>query len=178
MRTLIIAILLTALCGMTPAYGSEYEDMDINLGKAVVARAICKDPSEVSYVSKVRKNIYLFAVFYAKQEARFVVGVSDKMIRLQGREFLKLTNTIPYTFDTSAKCAVVQFSSPECPVSEPLVVCSEKTPEEKLDETFWGRPVPDLLDEDLREALERYKTEGQTAPQEGDAAQDGGQPQQ
>lgn len=157
----IITILFILCLGLSaiPALASEYEDMDICLGKAVVARAICKDPLEVNYVAKVKDNIYLFSVFYARQEARFVVGVSDKVVRIQGKEFLKLTKTLPYHFDSDAKCGVVQFSSPDCSITEPIVCCSEKTTEEKLDEKFWGRPIPELLDEDLRKALEAYENE-------------------
>ncbi len=158
MRRFFIAVLILA-AGLVPARSgaSEFEDMDICLGKAVVARTVCKEPSEVNYVAKVRDNIYLFSVFYARQEARFVVGVSDTMIRIQGKEFLKLTNTLPYHFDSDSKCGVVEYSSPDCPNSEPIVCCSEKTEEEKLDDKFWGRPIPELLDEDLRKALEEYE---------------------
>jgi hypothetical protein len=169
MRRIIIAFLILAAgLAATNAPASEFQDMDICLGKAVVARAICKDPLEVNFVARVKDDIYLFSVFYARQEARFLVGVTDKTIRVQGKEFLKLTKTIPYHFDADAKCAVVNFSSPECPNSEPIVCCSEKTTEEKLDDKFWGRPIPDLLDEDLRRALEEYE-QGQGA-QEGDNA--------
>jgi len=155
----IIATLLILAAGLAaaPAQASEFQDMDICLGKAVVARVICKDPLEVNFVARVKKDIYLFSVFYARQEARFIVGVTDKTIRIQGKEFLKLTKTIPYHFDEDAKCGVVDFSTPDCPNPEPIVCCSEKTSEEKLDEKFWGRPIPDLLDEDLRKALEEYE---------------------
>ena len=158
MRRIIAAIfVLVAGLAAMPASASDYQDMDICLGKAVVARAICKDPLEVNFVAQVKDNIYLFSVFYARQEARFLVGVTDKMIRLQGKEFLKLTKTIPYHFDGGAKCAVVNFSTPDCPVTEPIVCCSEKTVEDTLDDKFWGRSVPDLLEEDLRKALEEYE---------------------
>ena len=174
-RTIIPLLVLAAWLAAVPVFASDYEDMDICLGKAVVARAICKDPLDVNFVAKVKDNIYLFSVFYARQEARFLVGVTDKMIRVQGKEFLKLTKTIPYHFDKEAKCAVVEFSTPDCPVSAPIVCCSEKTPEEKLDDKFWGRPIPDLLDEDLRKALEEYEKEA--GQEEGADAEAGdGQP--
>lgn len=156
MRRIIIAMVATVFIGLTagPTLASEFEDMDICLGKEVLARALCKDPLEINYVAKVRDNLYLFSVFYARQEARFVVGISNKKIRIQGKEFLTLTKTIPYEFDTMSKCGVVRFSTVECPNSQPIVCCSEKTVEEKLDEKFWDRPIPDLLEEDLRRALE------------------------
>ncbi|MBG0791752.1 MAG: hypothetical protein H0S80_14775 [Desulfovibrionaceae bacterium] len=173
----IIASLVLAVLAATPAFASEFEDMDICLGRAVIARAICKDPLDVNFVTKVKDNIYLFSVFYARQEARFVVGVTDKMIRVQGKEFLKLTKSLPYHFDKDSKCAVVEFSIPDCPVSEPIVCCSEKTTEEKLDDKFWGRSIPDLLDEDLKKAFEEYEQEQeQGADQEPGAETQGEQP--
>ncbi|WP_203529646.1 hypothetical protein [Pseudodesulfovibrio sp. JC047] len=156
MRRALFIITTIALLGMTTGsvWASDYEDMDICLGKKVLARALCKDPLEINYVARVRKNIYLFSVFYARQESRFVVGISNSKIRIQGKEFLTLTQTIPYEFDTTSKCAVVKFTTPECRNAPPIVCCSEKTVEEKLDEKFWDRPVPDLLEEDLRRALD------------------------
>jgi hypothetical protein len=156
MRRILIALCLALALAVVsgPARASDYMDMDICLGKQVLARILCKDAREVNFVAKVRDNVYLFSVFYAKQMARFVVGISNDKIRVQGREFLKLTRTIPYEFDETSKCGVVEYSSSECRNSEPIVCCSEKTEEEKLDDKFWDRPIPDLLEEDLRKALE------------------------
>lgn len=154
-----ILVVFSLLLTVQAAWASPFEDMDICLGKRLLARVLCKDPIEISYVSKVRDNIYLFSVFYARQEARFVVGVGANNIRIQGQEFLTLTKTIAYEFDGSSKCGIVNYTSPECITTEPLVCCSEKTVEEKLDETFWDRPIPDLLEEDLRKALETQQPE-------------------
>ncbi|RWU02757.1 hypothetical protein DWB63_14570 [Pseudodesulfovibrio sp. S3] len=177
MRRFFFAICMAFLVGLTPlpSQASEFEDMDICLGKQILARILCKDPLEVNYVTKVRPNIYLFSVFYAKQEARFVVGVSGDKIRVQGKEFLKLTRTIEYHFDSTAKCGVVEYSSSECTRTSPIVCCSEKTVEEKLDEKFWDRPIPDLLEEDLRKALEALPPEGEEPAPEGTPDQGGQQ---
>jgi len=167
MRRILIALSLAAALtlGAGAARASDYMDMDICLGKQVLGRILCKDPQEINYVAKVRDNIYLFSVFYAKQEARFVVGISSDKIRVQGKEFLRLTRTIPYDFDETSKCGVVEYSSSECTRTDPIVCCSEKTEEEKMDEKFWDRPIPDLLEEDLRKALEDLPPEeGQPAP--------------
>ena len=140
--------------------------MDICLGKQILGRILCKSPQEVNYVAKVRDNIYLFSVFYAKQEARFVVGISGDKIRVQGKEFLKLTRTIPYDFDKTNKCAVVEYSSAECTRTEPIVCCTEKTEEDVKEENFWDRPIPDLLEEDLKKALEVLPPEEQPAQEQ------------
>ena len=166
MRRIIPAICALLIMGLTalPAHASEFEDMDICLGKQVLSRMLCKSPLEINFVSRVQENIYLFSVFYAKQEARFVVGVSENTIRVQGKEFLKLTKTLPYRFDKTSKCGVVEYSSTECLRYDPIVCCSEKTVEEKLDDKFWDRPIPDLLEEDLRKALETLPPEEEVQP--------------
>lgn len=171
MRRILIALsLVLALASVSgPARASDFMDMDICLGKQVLGRILCKDPQEINYVAKVKDNIYLFSVFYAKQEARFVVGISNNKIRVQGKEFLKLTRTIPYDFDKTSKCGVVEYSSSECTRTDPIVCCSEKTEEDVKEEKFWDRPIPDLLEEDLRKALEVLP------PESGQPAQ--GQPQ-
>ncbi|WP_319582086.1 hypothetical protein [uncultured Pseudodesulfovibrio sp.] len=168
MRRILIALSLALSMALTavPAPASDYMDMDICLGKQVLGRILCKDPQEINYVSQVRDNIYLFSVFYAKQVARFVVGISGDKIRVQGREFLKLTRTIPYDFDTTSKCAVVEYSSSECTRTEPIVCCTEKTEEDVKEEKFWDRPIPDLLEEDLKKALEVLPPEGQPAQEQ------------
>lgn len=147
-------MVLTVTAFVIPAQASEFQDMDICLGRQVIARALCKDANEVNFVSRVRDNINLFSVFYAKKEARFFVGVYRDMIKIQGKDYLTVTRTIPYHFDASSKCGVVEFSPSECPTLERIVCCSQKTVEEELDEKFWDRPIPELLEEDLRKALE------------------------
>ncbi|QJB55162.1 hypothetical protein [Pseudodesulfovibrio sp. zrk46] len=150
---LLFALLLTLTLAL-PAQATEFMDMDICLGRKLIARILCKDELEVNYVSRVHENVYLFSVFYANKEARFFVGVYNDMIRIQGKDFQTTTRSIPYHFDSAAKCSVVDYAVPECLNTERLVCCSEKTIEEELDEKFWDRPIPDLLEEDLQRALQ------------------------
>ena len=169
--TLIIAA-LAAFAHPSPA--SEYTDMDICLGRQVVARLLCKDSGEVNYVSRVQDDIYLFSVFYANKEARFFVGVYKDMIRVQGKDYQTVTRSIPYHFDEKAKCGVVDYTVPGCPLTDRIVCCSEKTVEEKLDDRFWNRPIPELLEEDLRKALEGANA---TQPDQPAPAPEGGETQ-
>lgn len=168
----VIALALFAL----PAKASEYQDMDICLGRQIVARILCKPVIEINFVTKVRENIYLFSCFYAKKEAHFFVGVYKDMIRVQGKEFKTITRTIPYHFDETAKCGVVDYSVPDCETNERIVCCSEKTAEEELDDKFWDRPITDLLDEDLRNALEEDQQQEEQPTPEGEQQQDGEAP--
>ncbi|MGE4192772.1 MAG: hypothetical protein AB7E51_05240 [Pseudodesulfovibrio sp.] len=161
MRRILFALCATLVMTLsaTAAKASEYTDMDICMGRQLLARVLCKDPMEINFVAKVKDSIYLFSVFYARQEARFVVGISSDTVRIQGKEFLKLTRTISYTFDKTSKCGVANYSNSECINREPVVCCSEKTEEEKMDQKFWDRPIPDLLEEDLRKALDSLPPE-------------------
>lgn len=176
MRKLLrLTLIIAALAAFVqPSDASEYLDMDICLGKQVVARTLCKDPVEVNYVSQVKENIYLFSVFYADREARFFVGVYKNMIRIQGKDYQTMTRSLPYHFDDKAKCGVVDYIVPGCAATERIVCCSEKTIDEKLDDRFWNRPIPDLLEEDLRKALEASNATGTDKakpPQEAGQAQ-------
>jgi|GEM_PF-2056691 len=163
---LLFALMLVALFAL-PAKATEFIDMDICIGKQIVARSLCKDVNEVNYVSRVKKDVYLFSVFYAKRESFFFVGIYNNVIRIQGKTDRKITRTIYYNFEESAKCAVIEYSVPDCPVSERIVCCSEKTIEEKLDDTFWDKTIPELLEEDLEEAIQsgnpQKKEEGEDA---------------
>lgn len=171
LSSFILTLALITLLAM-PAKASEFMDMDICMGKQLIARLLCKDPSEVNYVTRVQDNVYLFSVFYAKTDARFFVGVYDDFVRIQGKDFKTTTRTIPYHFDSMAKCGVVDFTISDCPNTERIVCCSEKTVEEQLDEKFWDRPIPELLEEDLRNALEPEKSEGQEGEEQGENGQD------
>lgn len=164
----LFALALTALLAI-PARATELTDMDIDIGKKILARGLCKSPAEVNYVTKVRDNIYLFSVFYAQKEARFFVGVYNDIIRIQGKDFQNITRTIPYTFDETSKCAVIEYSVPDCPTNERIVSCSEKTIEEKLDDKFWDKTIPELLEEDLENAIKS----GNPDQQESDAPTEG-----
>ncbi|QGY38743.1 hypothetical protein GM415_00830 [Pseudodesulfovibrio cashew] len=168
--TILTATLLLAALTALPALATELTDMDICVGRSVLARGLCKTPAQINYVSKVRDNIYLFSVFYANKEAHFFVGVYKDIIRIQGKEFRKVTRSIPYDFDKESKCAVVNYSVPDCPNSEPIVCCSEKTIEEKMDDKFWDRTIPELLEEDLQKAL---KADNATQPGQGTPQQPG-----
>lgn len=152
MKRLLYALLLMAAFAL-PAKATDFIDMDICIGKQIVARSLCKPVEEVNYVTRLRDNIYLFSAFYAKKETHFFVGVYKNIIRIQGKEFKNITRTIPYNFEESAKCAVIEYSVPDCPTTERIVCCSEKTIEEKLDDKFWDKTIPELLEEDLEEAI-------------------------
>lgn len=165
-----IASLILGLAALVllaqPAPASDYMDMDICLGRQIVARVLCKRPEDVDYVARVRDNVYLFTVFYANRKARFFVGVYNDMIRVQGKDYQTATRTIPYHFDKVSKCAVVDYSVSDCPNSERIVCCSEKTVDEKMDEKFWDRPIPELLEEDLRNALEAGNATAPAGPKQ------------
>jgi hypothetical protein len=150
---LILSLAMLA-CLAAPATATEFEDMDICLGRQVLARLLCKPVEEINYVSRMRDGLHLFSAFYANRETHFFVGVDKHTIKVQGKEFKTVTRTISYHFDPTAKCGVVDYKTPGCPVTGRIVCCAEKTVEDTLEEKFWNRPIPELLEEDLRRALE------------------------
>ena len=157
MRHIAVSWMLTVLLVSflaVPAGATDLQDMDICLCTGALARELCKDPSDIFLVGQVRSDLYLFSVFYANQETKFFCGVNKNNVKLQGKEWRKVTRTIPYQFDKGSKCGVLEHSVSDCPNYERLVCCSQKTEEEKLDDDFWVKPIPELLDEDLRQAIE------------------------
>lgn len=155
MRTpLTVLLLLATLLLCAPATADEIDNMNVELCSQVMAKMMCKDQMDFNYVSKVRDGVYLFSAFYANSEVGFYCAVGGGYVKVKGVKYLKVTRTIPYTFDRPSKCSIVEYSNPECPDYRRIVVCAEKTLDEQATEDFWNRPIPDLLDEDLQRALE------------------------
>mgnify|MGYP000238813124 CR=1 FL=1 len=154
MRILAALVLAISLLAPVRAQCDEIDIMNIELCKQVMARMFCKSPQDFNMVAKVREGLFLLSTFYANKETQFFCGIGGGYIRVQGREFRTMTHTIPYVFDMKSKCSVVNYSSPDCPNSSPIVVCAQKTLDEQSAQDFWNRPIPDLLDEDLKRALD------------------------
>lgn len=155
MKSTLTAIFIAAtLLLAVPAGADEIDNMNVNVCRQLMAKMLCKDVVDFKYVAKVKDGLYLFSTFYANREAMFYCGLGGGYIKVQGKEFHKVTTTIPYTFDVPSKCSIVEYSNPECPDYRRIVVCAEKTLDEQAVEDFWNRPIPDLLDEDLKRALE------------------------
>ncbi|WP_285906292.1 hypothetical protein [Pseudodesulfovibrio pelocollis] len=152
--TQLILSLAVLVCLAFPARADEIQDMEICLGRQTLGRLLCKPADEINYVSRMRDGLYLFSAFYANRETHFFVGVDRSVIRIQGKEFKTVTRTIPYHFDATSKCAVVDYKTPGCPMTGPIVCCAVKTEEDRQEERFWNRPIPELLEEDLRRALQ------------------------
>lgn len=161
---LIAALALAGPLSAGPALATDLVDMDLCLCTGALSRELCKDTADIHFVTRVRPDLYLFSVFYANHESKFFCGVSKDVIKLQGKEWRKVTRTIPYDFDKGSKCGILEYSVPDCPNADRLVCCSRKTEEEKLDDDFWNRPIPELLGEDLRQALEDMNATDVTLP--------------
>lgn len=173
MRFLAALLLALFMLAPTQARSDEIDTMNIELCRQVLSRMLCKDPVELNMVAKVKDGLYLFSTFYAKKETQFYCGVGGGYIRIEGKEFHKITHTIPYVFDMPSKCSVVEYLNPECPKRSKIVVCAPKTLDEQSAEDFWNRPIPDLLDEDLKRALDDLN--GTEAEQPADAPASAGQ---
>lgn len=153
---LMVCMIVMFVAGVARAdeLDNTMDNMNVDICRQALGRTMCKDANEFNYVAKVKDGLYLFSTFYAKKEATFFCGLGGGYLKVQGREFRKITKTIPYEYDATSKCIAIQYSNPSCPTASPMVSCARKTLDEQAAEDFWSRPIPDLLDEDLQRALE------------------------
>ena len=166
------ALVLTAPCARAQNIGPD--DLNLCLCRQIIARELCKSPREFQYVGKTDvKGTYVFKVFYANRPQTFVCLVLPETIRIQGQtgqRAIKLE--VPYFLDRETGLASVEFSSPDCPNAAPIECRTKPTPAQERAqdrETFWQRPIPEILQEELqRQSDENATTEEQLAkPYEG-----------
>lgn len=153
-RTAALTFVLCLLFAV-PARAGGVDEMDFCICRNVLSRMLCKDPNEFNLVGKIKDGLYIYSVFYANKETKFYCGVGSKFVKVQGVSKRRITRSIPYSFDPEENCGLVEFSSPECPVYAPVTCCAEKEADQRKADEFWDKPIPQLLDEDLREALEQ-----------------------
>lgn len=130
------------------------DDMNICLCQQLLARTLCKQPHDFSFIDEYRdSSTYSFTVFYANKETRFMCMVSPGEVRIKGKAWQPIMRTIPLDVDQKNACATADYSVPECPKSKPVVCCSQKTGQDISEDKaydFWTRPIPEILDEELR----------------------------
>lgn len=130
------------------------DDVNLTLCKQVLSRLLCKKINEFGYVGKIENGVYILSVFYASKNSEYLCAVMpDGQIVVQDRTWHAMRRVIPYTADSEGKCLVATFSSSECPNTKPIKACPAKTPgdvKEQVKETFWVRPVPQILEEEYK----------------------------
>lgn len=155
MRILPALVLALIVAFSSPAAASGVDDMDFCICRNVLSRMLCKDVDEFNLVGKIRDGLYLYSVFYANKEQKFYCGVGSQFVKVQGLEKMKITRSIPYTFDPESNCGALDFDSSDCPKYSRVTCCAKKDAEARKADQFWDKPIPQLLEEDLREALKQ-----------------------
>ena len=168
---LMVTIAATLLLGTPcPGLAEDIEARNICLCREAIARTVCKPPSEVEYIDRyMNTENYSFNVFYAKKEERFICNVSGNEIRIKGNAPLPILRTLTVEPDETGGCAVMRYYAPECPRG-PVRCCAPKTREdiEKQKEIdFWNRPIPELLEDELRTGIAK-ETNATRTPEAGE----------
>ncbi|MBU1247543.1 MAG: hypothetical protein KKB70_02495 [Proteobacteria bacterium] len=153
LATLLLAPALFLALTVPPASAQSRDDLNLCLCQSVLARTLCKQPGDFSYIDEYRDTAtYSFTVFYANKETRFMCMVTATDVRIKGKAWQPIMRTIPLDVDAENACATAVYSVPECPQTKPLVCCGEKTKQEVSDDKaydFWSRPIPEILEEEL-----------------------------
>lgn len=130
------------------------DDTNICLCQKLLARTLCKQPQDFSFIDEYRNSsTYSFTVFYANKETRFMCMVTSGEVRIKGKAWQPIMRTIPLDMDMENACAIADYSVPECPEAKPVVCCGQKTTQDISEDKaydFWSRPIPEILDEELR----------------------------
>lgn len=146
------------------------DDMNLCLCVNALSRLLCKKKNEMAFVAKTGDGVYVFSVFYGSQQGRYTCAIGDNAIYLRsetGRQYLR---TIPYTFDSTKMCGTFSLSLPDCPIGGKATCCGVKTAKQlriEKEESFWSRPIPDILQDELKRGTFGNATEGEPATPSG-----------
>lgn len=166
MRKALAALLTCALLGLgsSPALAAG-DDLQLNLCKQVLARMLCKKPTDFGYMGKMEEGVYILSVFYASKNSEFLCAtLPDGQLIIQDRTWRPLRRVFHYQPDGSGKCLEVGYSNPECPTRAPAKSCPPKMDaQEAAKETFWSRPIPKILEDEFK-AMKGQGEANATAP--------------
>jgi len=143
---LCLALLLAA-----PAPAAADDTVNLTVCKRLVSHLLCKPYGKLSYAGKPADNVYIIGFFYATKESQMLCAVlDDGQIVLQDRTWRAQRWVFPFT--KSGACIVTTAFSPDCGRRK-VKVCPPKTAkdvQEQRRETFWNRPIPQILEEELK----------------------------
>ncbi len=162
---LVVVLLLLAVAPQAQAAG---DDANLSLCKQVLSRLLCKKVNEFGYVGKAGEGVYIISMFYASKNSEYLCAVMpDGQVVVQDRTWHATRRVIPYTQDSDGKCLTAVFSSPECPNQRPIKACPAKSPadaKEQVKETFWVRPIPQILEEEYKAMSPQQNATAPAAP--------------
>ncbi|OGR35847.1 MAG: hypothetical protein A2051_02015 [Desulfovibrionales bacterium GWA2_65_9] len=156
------------LLAVAPQAQAAGDDANLSLCKQVLSRLLCKKMNEFGYVGKAGDGVYIISMFYASKNSEYLCAVMpDGQVVVQDRTWHATRRVIPYTPDSDGKCLNATFSSPECPNSRPIKACPAKSStdvKEQVKETFWVRPIPQILEEEYRAMSPQQNATAPAAP--------------
>lgn len=155
-----LIIVLVLMCFLpTSVYArSMEEERSMCIALNALAKSQCKDPISYSYVGKQGKSIYIYNTFYGSKNKDFFCKVGDSEVTILSRDRL-FHRSIEYYIDEN-DCGVIEYSSAACTDKRVIKCCFAKSEKEiKADKEidFWHKPIPDLLQEDQKKALEELQ---------------------
>ena len=167
-RSLSLALAVVVfLLAAAPKARAAGDEANLSLCKQVLSRMLCKKLNEFGYVGKAGDGVYIISIFYASKNSEYLcAAMPDGQLVLQDRTWHATRRVVSYTQDSDGKCLNATFSSPECPNRAPIKACPPKTPKdakEQVKETFWVRPVPQILEEEYK-AMSAKPQQNATAP--------------
>ncbi len=162
------------LCLPAPALAAG-DDMNLELCQQILSRMLCKKPGDFGYSGKLDEGVYILSGFYASKQSEYLCAVTkDGQVILQDRTWRAMRRVVPYTMDAEGKCMRTSYTSSECPAKRgEIKVCPAKgahDAKEQIQETFWNRPIPKILEEEYR-AMGGRDQQNSTAPQPAEGTQ-------
>lgn len=168
LRALVLGLLLCLPCLLVPRPAAAAGDaQNLELCRQVLSHILCKKAGDFAYMGKLDDGVYVISVFYASKPSEYLCAVMpDGQVIVQDRTWRAMRRVVPYTLDAEGRCMQATYTSPDCPNRSAIKVCPPKGKQdakEKMQETFWNRPIPKVLEEEYKAMGAREKQEA--APQ-------------
>ncbi|WP_245805490.1 hypothetical protein [Desulfovibrio gilichinskyi] len=161
MKNIVKLIILLFLMCSFPASAharSMEEERSMCIALNALAKSQCKEPVSYSYVGKQGDSVYIYNTFYGSKDKDFFCKVGDGEVTIISRDRL-FHRSVVYSIDEN-DCGVIEYSAASCTDKRVVKCCFAKSEKEiKADKEvdFWHKPIPELLQEDQKKALENLQ---------------------
>jgi len=167
MRVILALLLAFALAAPASAQQAGPDDMNLCLCSSALSRLLCKKENELAFVAKIDAGVYLYTVHYGAKDTRFTCSVTGEAILVRGETVPVLLRTIPYTYDPAKMSGVFSLTEPDCPIGGQARCVGKKTAKQltvEKENAFWNRPIPTILQDELRAGTFGNATGAEPAP--------------